>query len=304
MSDIKPIVIGMGRSEVVESYKSNPMVHRVEGTAMEQDFTKGLSGCIGNYGYYNEGELHDTWITLPKTEAEIRDFLHLNHLQDPLHEEIYISDYDGVPFGATQLFTEFCHLEDLNLLAKQFVTVSPGDLEKVGAWIQANDTPESLVELMNLIEQADEIPFYSWGYDGAYDKDEFGSMIYTTMSPEKNYGYEMVEQNEELKHILDSSSQIESAFDYEKYGRAYTEGGEVTVLRDGYIDNCADGPDVDYYDRDELASLIGDRYDAKHPATSSKAADRSLSHRQEVSRNAAELLNDGKQVKETSSQEH
>ncbi len=73
---------------------------------------------------------------------------------------------------------------------------------------------------------------------------------------EKN-GYEMVEQNEELKHILDSSSQIESAFDYEKYGRTYTEGGEVTVLQDGYIDNCADGPDVDYYDRDELASLIG-----------------------------------------------
>ena len=60
MSDINPIVIGMGRSEVVESYKSNPMVHRVEGTAMEQDFTKGLSVCIGNYGYYNEGELHDT----------------------------------------------------------------------------------------------------------------------------------------------------------------------------------------------------------------------------------------------------
>ena len=68
----------------------------------------------------------------------------------------------------------------------------------------------------NLIEQADEIPFYSWGY-----------------------------------------------------GRAYTEGGKVSVLRDGYIDNCADGPDVDYYDRDELASLIGDRYDAKYPGSSS-----------------------------------
>lgn len=143
---------------------------------MEQDFTKGLNVCIGNYGYYNEGSLHDAWITLPKTEAEIRDFLHLNRLQDPLHEEIYISDYDGVPFGATQLFTEFCQLEDLNLLAKQLVTVSPGDLEKVGAWIQANNAPESLVELMDLIEQADEIPFYSWGYDGAYDKDEFGSI--------------------------------------------------------------------------------------------------------------------------------
>lgn len=185
---------------MVESYKNSPTVYRVEGIAMEQDFTKGLNVCIGNYGYYNEGSLHDAWITLPKTEAEIRDFLHLNHLQDPQHEEIYISDYDGIPFGTRLLFNEFCHLEDLNLLAKQLVTANPADLEKVGAWIQANDTPESLVGLMNLIEQADDIPFYSWGYDGAYDKDEFGSMIYTTMSPEKNYGHEMVELNEELKH--------------------------------------------------------------------------------------------------------
>lgn len=289
---------------MVESYKNSPTVHRVEGIAIEQDFTKGLNVCIGNYGYYNEGSLHDAWITLPKTEAEIRDFLHLNHLQDPQHEEIYISDYDGFPFGTRLLFNEFCHLEDLNLLAKQLVTANPADLEKVGAWIQANDTPESLVGLMNLIEQADDIPFYSWGYDGAYDKDEFGSTIYTTMSPEKNYGHEMVEQNEELKHILDSSSQIESAFDYEKYGRAYTEGGEVTVLEDGYIDNCADGPDEDYYDRDELVSLIGDRYDAKYPVSSSKTADRSLGHKREVSRNASELLNDGKQAIETSLQEH
>ena len=59
---------------------------------MGQDFTKGLNVCIGNYGYYNEGSLHDAWITLPKTEAEIRDFLHLNQLQDSQHEEIYISD--------------------------------------------------------------------------------------------------------------------------------------------------------------------------------------------------------------------
>lgn len=123
---------------------------------MEQDFTKGLSVCIGNYGYYNEGYLHDTWITLPKTEAEIRDFLHLNHLQDPLHEEIYISDYDGIPFGATQLFTEFCQLEDLNLLAKQLVTVSPSDLEKVGAWIQAS------IALLCESDRLQDVPFIAF----------------------------------------------------------------------------------------------------------------------------------------------
>lgn len=53
-----------------------------------------------------------------------------------------------------------------------------------------------------------------------------------------------------------------------------------------------------------MGSVNGDRYDAKYPASSSKAVDRSLSHRQEVSRNASELLNDGKQAIETSLQEH
>lgn len=57
--------------------------------------------CIGNYGYYNEGELRDAWISLPKTSEEISDFLSAHGLQDPEHEEIYISDYDGVPFGLT-----------------------------------------------------------------------------------------------------------------------------------------------------------------------------------------------------------
>ena len=39
---------------------------------MEQDFTKGLSVCIGNYGYYNEGYLHDTWIFSTSTACKIR----------------------------------------------------------------------------------------------------------------------------------------------------------------------------------------------------------------------------------------
>ena len=34
-----------------------------------------ITVCIGNYGYYNEGELRDKWITLPKTDVEIQQFL-------------------------------------------------------------------------------------------------------------------------------------------------------------------------------------------------------------------------------------
>ena len=98
--------------------------------------------CIGNYGYYNEGELRDAWISLPKTSEEISDFLSAHGLQDPEHEEIYISDYDGVPFGLTGLFSEFTWLEDLNMLARQ-MEEREGAVEKVqGALDCGIDGPE------------------------------------------------------------------------------------------------------------------------------------------------------------------
>lgn len=117
--------------------------------------------CIGNYGYYNEGGLRDAWISLPKTSEEISDFLSAHGLQDPEHEEIYISDYDGVPFGLTGLFSEFTWLEDLNMLARQ-MEEREGAVEKVqGALDCGIDGPESVIGLMNWIEQADEIPYYA-----------------------------------------------------------------------------------------------------------------------------------------------
>ena len=105
--------------------------------------------CIGNYGYYNEGELRDAWISLPKTSKEIGDFLSAHGLQDPEHEEIYISDYDGVPFGLRGLFDEYTHLDDLNMLARQ-MEAHPGAVETVkGALGCGIDHPESVIGLMN-----------------------------------------------------------------------------------------------------------------------------------------------------------
>ena len=143
--------------------------------------------CIGNYGYYNEGELRDAWISLPKTSEEISDFLSAHGLQDPEHEEIYISDYDGVPFGLTGLFSEFTWLEDLNMLARQ-MEEREGAVEKVqGALDCGIDGPESVIGLMNWIEQADEIPYYAYGYTGAYARDEWGQTCIERLSAEENY---------------------------------------------------------------------------------------------------------------------
>lgn len=159
------------------------------------DYTNGITVCIGNYGYYNEGYLHDAWITLPKTEQEIKDFLEKNNLYDEQHEEIYISDYDGVPFGLDSLFTEYTHLDDLNLLAKQVSMAYPSDLEKVEAYVQAEDAPSTVLELMNLIEQVDDIAMFDYDYDGAYTEDQWGETYIHRASNEENFGLTMVEPN-------------------------------------------------------------------------------------------------------------
>lgn len=39
----------------------------------EHDFRDGFDVCVGNYGYYNEGELHDTWMRLPMDPDKIEN---------------------------------------------------------------------------------------------------------------------------------------------------------------------------------------------------------------------------------------
>lgn len=214
------------------------------------DYSKGLEVCIGNYGYYNEGQLRDAWITLPKSEQEIHDFLQEHGLQDPMHEEIYISDYDGYPLGASKLFDEYAHLGDLNLLAMQLMCTDSYDLEKVEAWIAHENEPDDFVELMNMIEDADSIDLY--GYEEQY----------ATCTPEENYGHTVVEYDEDLKSVLENNSLADSAFDYEAYGRDCAMQAGVTLLEDGYLPN-QNGPDLYTYDRDELKEMIVAAYEKK-----------------------------------------
>lgn len=82
----------------------------------EHDFRDGLDVCVGNYGYYNEGELHDTWMRLPMDPDKIEPWLRSHGLFDEEHEEIYISDYDALPFRCPEVFDEYeydeMHVED------------------------------------------------------------------------------------------------------------------------------------------------------------------------------------------------
>lgn len=115
----------------------------------EHDFRDGLDVCVGNYGYYNEGELHDTWMRLPMDPDKIEPWLRSHGLFDEEHEEIYISDYDALPFRCPEVFDEYAHLDELNVLAMQLTLLPDGALEHIDAAVEYGESLNHLDELMN-----------------------------------------------------------------------------------------------------------------------------------------------------------
>lgn len=115
----------------------------------EHDFRDGFDVCVGNYGYYNEGELHDTWMRLPMDPDKIEPWLRSHGLFDEEHEEIYISDYDALPFRCPEVFDEYAHLDELNVLAMQLTLLPDGALEHIDAAVEYGESLNHLDELMN-----------------------------------------------------------------------------------------------------------------------------------------------------------
>ena len=211
--------------------------------------------CIGNYGYYNEGELRDKWVELPIAPSAFHAWLKGNGLWDEAHEEIYISDYDGAPFGCSKAFHENASIHELNLLARQMEDMGEGEAEKVEAWCGYVEDPSSIRELMNLIEQVEDLPIYGYSFDFAWSEDEWGQLWVDRQTPEENLGWQFLQENAALSAALAADSYASSAFDVESYGSMIADGG-ITPCQRFYIDNCADGPDLDRFD----LAYFEDRY--------------------------------------------
>lgn len=183
--------------------------------------------CVGNYGYYAEGDPRHAWVELPKSDEELRRFLRDNGLQDPAHEEVYISEFDGYPLGIRdgELFGEATSLEALNLLAKQMETADPEALERVSRIVGCGfDAPSSITGLMNWIEQADDLPpFNEWPDDFEY------------RSADERLGYAIVDVLGGAD-ALDQET-LERNFDYASYGAElaieFPAVGETAYIDDG-----------------------------------------------------------------------
>lgn len=160
----------------------------------EHDFRDGFDVCVGNYGYYNEGELHDTWMRLPMDPDKIEPWLRSHDLFDEEHEEIYISDYDALPFRCPEVFDEYAHLDELNVLAMQLALLPDGALEHIDAAVEYGEPLNHLDELMNLVAQADDLPVYDYEYDEMHVEDQWHETCLERSTPEENYAYTVLEE--------------------------------------------------------------------------------------------------------------
>lgn len=109
----------------------------------EHDFRDGLDVCVGNYGYYNEGELHDTWMRLPMDPDKIEPWLRshglfeygepLNRLDELMNlvaqaDDLPVYDYEYDEMHVEDQWHETC-LERSTPEENYAYTVLDGDSE-------------------------------------------------------------------------------------------------------------------------------------------------------------------------------
>ena len=202
-----------------------------------------LNVWIGNLGKYNEGELVGDWLNLPVSKKELETFLKekvgLQLTQEEVdkalakdgvcYEEYMINDYEtDLPIKVS----EYSNLTMLNLLALASEKVN--NMEAVEAYIDAQST-DDIEEIINVMLQEDDIPFYNYEEMAEY------------LSNEDKYGISKAIMTG-LQDVLDEHN-VADYFDYERYGA----NDDVTLSDSGYLDLMElDNVDMHYYSLEEI----------------------------------------------------
>lgn len=216
-------------------------------------FRDGFDVCVGNWGYYSEGELRDTWMHLPIDPDKIEPWLRGHGLVDAEHEETYISDYDRLPFRCPQVFDEYARLDKLNVLAMQLTLLPEGDLAHIQAAIDYGEPLNHLDELMNLVAQADELPVFDYLYDDMYVEDQWHKTCLERSTPQENYAYTVLNDDSEFWNLMNrGDGELLSCFDFNRYGEIAVNNGYVDLCETCYVNKGGDWPLLDEYSFEEI----------------------------------------------------
>lgn len=209
-----------------------------------------FSAWIGNLGTYAGGALEGEWVAFPASREALESaFARIGG------EEQMVFDYD-IPeqYGFLRdTLEEYSRPGDLNLLGAMLQGLSGPELEAVEAY--AGFRSMELPELLNVVAQADAIPYFPYKFDGMERAEN--------ISAEEAYGYMAVENGmPDLKSMLENYH-LEDYLDYEAIGRDANMNGAIQLCGNGYLNLAEEGPDLALYTVDELKAEYGPGVDQK-----------------------------------------
>ena len=106
---------------------------------------------VTNLGLYPErGAGAGEYLKFPTTVEEVQALFSRIGIDGKQYEEYFITDYDSDILGLTDHLGEYESLDELNYLAHLLEEMTPAELEKLEAVMDAGEYTSSVKDLMNL----------------------------------------------------------------------------------------------------------------------------------------------------------
>lgn len=117
---------------------------------------------VTNLGLYPErGAGAGEYLKFPTTVEEVQALFSRIGIDEKQYEEYFITDYDSDILGLTDHLGEYESLDELNYLAHLLEEMTPDELEKLEAVMDAGEYTNSVKDLINLTQNLDCFDFYS-----------------------------------------------------------------------------------------------------------------------------------------------
>ena len=186
---------------------------------------------VTNLGLYPErGAGAGEYLKFPTTVEEVQALFSRIGIDEKQYEEYFITDYDSDILGLTDHLGEYESLDELNYLAHLLEEMTPDELEKLEAVMDAGEYTSSVKDLINLTQNLDCFDFYS----DVNSEEELGRMYIQD--------FEAIQVPE---HLIDY-------IDYEAYGRDirindgghFAPGGYVADNRSNFVEHYTGLDDI------------------------------------------------------------
>ena len=186
---------------------------------------------VTNLGMYPEyGVEVGEYLKFPTTAEEVRALFSRIGIDGIRYEEYFITSYESDVLGLYDHLGEYESLDELNFLAHLLQEMSPDELEKLEAVMDAGEYTSSVKDLINLTQNLDCFEFYP----EVKDEEELGRMYILDF-----------EAMQVPEHLIDY-------IDYEAYGRDvrindgghYAPGGYVADNRSSFIEHYTGRDDI------------------------------------------------------------